>query len=115
MSTSLNSEIAGRALIQCTDTIVESSINPFALVRKLYLKEVLPEDVYKRVRDKESQDTSEERLEKILDVIGDRNKYDTNVFVTFLDVLVDLSRKDLADIIKAKYKGISYLLLYYYL
>ena len=106
ISTSLNSKIAGRAFIQCIDTIVESTIDPFALVRKLYSKEVISKDVYKRVRDKESRDTCWEYLEKIFDDIQDYIKHDANVFVTFLDVLIDLSRKDLADIIKTKYKGI---------
>ena len=81
-------------------------------MRKVYSKEIISKDVYKRVRDIESRDTSEERLEKILDDIGDRIKYDANVFVTFLDVLIELGRKDLADIIMAKYKGILYYLLY---
>ena len=75
-------------------------------MRKLYSKEVISKDVYKKIRDKESRDTCGERLEKILDDIEDRIKHDANVFVTFLDVLIDLSQKDLADIIKTKYKGI---------
>ena len=112
ISISLNSEIARRALIQCTDTIVESNINPFTLVRKLYSKEVISKDVCKRVRDKESRDTSEERLERIVDDIEDRIKHDAIVLMIFLDVLNNLSRKDLADIIMAKYKGIYYKLLY---
>ena len=66
----------------------------------------MSKDVYKRVRDKECRDTSEERLERILDYIEDRIKHDANVLMIFLDVLNDLSRKDLADIIMAKYKGI---------
>ena len=88
------------------DCIVESSIDPIALVRKLYSKEVISKHVYKKVRDKESRDTCGERLEKILDDIEDRIKHDANVFVTCLDVVIDLSQKDLIDIIKAKYKGI---------
>lgn len=81
-------------------------------MRKVYSKEIISKDVYKRVRDKESRDTSEERLEKILDDVGDHIKYDANVFVTFLYVLIELGQKDLADIIMAKYKGILYYLLY---
>ena len=112
ISTSLNSEIARRALIQCTDAIVESSIDPFILVRKLHSKEVISESTYKRVRDRECRDTKEERLENILDDLKDRVKHDSSVFRTFLDTLNDLSRKDLADIIITKYKGIYYVICY---
>ena len=77
-------------------------------MRKLYSKEVISKDVCKRVRDKESRDTSEERLERIVDDIEDRIKHDAIVLMIFLDVLNNLSRKDLADIIMAKYKGIYY-------
>ena len=75
-------------------------------MRKLYSKEVVSKDVYKRVRDRESRDTCEERLEKILEDIEDRTKRDANVLLIFLCVLIDLNRKDLADIINTKYKGI---------
>ena len=43
---------AERALVRCTDIIVESTIDPFILARKLYSKEIISEDVYKRVQDK---------------------------------------------------------------
>ena len=77
-------------------------------MRKLYSKEVISKGVYKRVRDKESRDTCEERLERILDDIEDHIKHDANILLVFLDVLNNLCRKDLADIIMAKYKGIHY-------
>ena len=112
ISTSLNSEIARRALIQCIDTIVESNIDPFTLVRKLHSKEVISESTYKRVRDKECRDTTEERLENILDDLKDQIKHDSSVFGTFLNVLNNISRDDLADIIITKYKGMYYVVCY---
>ena len=81
-------------------------------MRKLHSKEVISESTYKRIRDRECGDTKEERLEKILDDLKDRIKHDTSVFKTFLDVLNDLSRKDLADIIVSKYKGIYHVVCY---
>ena len=113
IDTSVNSEIARKALVQFTDAIVESNIDHFALVRKLYSKESVSESVYKRVRDRECRDTREERLENILDEVRDRVKHDDTVFRTFLDILCDLSQKDLADKIMAKYKGIPYCILHY--
>ena len=104
MGTSLNSKIAIRALIQFTNTIVESNIDPFGLVRRLYSKEVISESTYKRVR--ECRDTNEERLEMTLDDLKDHVDHDTNVFNIFLDVLNDSSQKDLAAKIMARYKGI---------
>lgn len=103
MGTSLNSEIARRSLIQFTNTIVESNIDPIGLVRRLYSKEVISESIYRRMRD---ISTNEERLEKILDGLKDHIECDTNAFNIFLDVLNDLSQKDLAAKIMAKYKGI---------
>ena len=113
IGTSVNSEIAIRILVQFTDAIVESNIDHSALVRKLYSKESVSESVYKRVRDRESRDTREERLENILDEVRDRVKHDGSVFRTFFDILYDLSQKDLADKIMAKYKGIPYCILHY--
>ena len=113
IGTSVNSEIAIRVLVQFTDAIVESNIDHSALVRKLYSKESVSESVYKRVRDRESRDTREERLENILDEVRDRVKHDGSVFRTFFDILYDLSQKDLADKIMAKYKGMPYCILHY--
>ena len=100
----MSSEIAKRALDQCTDIIVKSNIDPFDLAIKAYPKGIISEDVYKIVKDKKTGDTSAERLDKILDDIKDRIKYDPNVLVTFLSILRDdsLSRNDLADQIVSK-------------
>ena len=64
--------MARKALVQCTDIIVESTIDPIVLARKLYSEEVISENVYKRVRDMACRDTNEQRLEIILDDIKDR-------------------------------------------
>ena len=90
--------MAVRALVQCTDIIVESTINPIVLARKLHSKEVISEDVYKKVKDKVSRDTNEERLDTILDELKDRVKHNPGIFTKFVDILREkLNRNDLAD------------------
>ena len=104
----LNCDIGRRALVQCTDIFVESNIDPIALARKLYAKEVISENIYKKVKDRETRETSSERLDRILDDLKDHVKHNASTFTTFLDILKDdsLSQRDLADIIMSKYKGI---------
>ena len=103
----LNCEICRRALVQCTDVIVESNVDPFALARKLYSKEVISENIYKKVKDNEARETISNRLDRILDDVKDRVKHNATTFTTFLDILKDdsLKRHDLADKIMSKYKG----------
>ena len=104
----MNSEIARRTLVQCSNDIVVSDINPIDLARKLYSQEVISDNVYKNLKDRETRETSSDRLDRILDVLKDRVKHNASAFTTFLDILRDdtLNRPDLADIIMAKYKGI---------
>ena len=102
-STPLNPVVAKRALVQCTDIIIESNIDPFTLVRKLYSREIIPRDVYKRVKDKDTRDSEEDRRDKILDYLTDRIEHDVNILTSFLSVLRELNRDDLADIIMTKY------------
>ena len=102
----LNPECARRALVQCTEIIIESTIDPFALIRKLYSKEVISDSVYKRVKDKQTRDSTEDRLEMILDHLKDHVKHDTSTFITFVNTLKDLSFNDLANEIIVKYEGI---------
>ena len=58
-----------------------------------------------RVRDKQTRDTSEERLETILDCLKSRIDHNADILKMFLVILRDLSQNDLADIIEAKYNG----------
>ena len=58
-----------------------------------------------RVRDKQTRDTSEERLETILDCLKNRNDHNADILKMFLVILRDLSQNDLVDIIEAKYNG----------
>ena len=106
----LNCEIYRRTLVQCTDVIVESNIDPAVLARKLYSKEVISEDVYKIVKDKKTGDTSADRLDYILDDLRNHVKHNASTFTIFLDILRDdgLNRQDLADKIMSKYKGIRH-------
>ena len=62
------------------------------------------------VKDKRTGDTSEDRLDKILDNLKDHVKHDANAFMIFLDILRDdsLKQQDLADKIMSKYKGMIY-------
>ena len=107
----LNCDIGRRALVQCTDIIVESDIDPITLARKLYTKEVISENIYKKVNDREARESSFDRLDRILDDLKDRVKHNATTFTTFLDILRDdsLNRHDLADIVMAKYEGIMHL------
>ena len=50
-----------RVIVQCTDIIVESNIDPIVLARKLYSKQIISEHVYKIVKDKKTGDTSTDR------------------------------------------------------
>ena len=95
--------MAKRALIQCTDIIIESNINPFTIVTKLYSREIIPKDVYKRVKDKDTRDSAENRCDKILDHLTDCVEHDGSILTSFLSVLRELNRDDLANIIMAKY------------
>ena len=106
----LNYEICRRTLVQCTNNIVESNIDPIALARRLYSKEIISEDVYKIVKDKKTGDTSTDRLDYILDDLKDHVKHNTSTFMIFLDILRDdsLNQQDLADKIMSKYKGMIY-------
>ena len=93
----LNSDAAKKALVQRADLIVESTIDPNALARKLNARDVISEIEYKRVRDNRTRDSEEERRETILDCVKDRIKHNADIFNTFLDVLRDLGRADIAD------------------
>ena len=90
--------MAVRALVRCTNIIVESAIDPLVLARKLYSELIISENVYKRVRDPACKDTNEQRLETILDDIKDRVKYDVGTLTVFVEILREnLKRNDLAD------------------
>ena len=110
-----NCEISRRALVQCTDIIVESNVDPITLARKLYTKEVISENIYKKVKDKKTGETSSERLDQILDDVKDHVKHNASTFTIFLDILKDdsLNRHDLADKIMSKYKGMVYFIYSY--
>ena len=96
---------AVRALVKCTDIIVESSIDPPTLARKLFTEEILSEKVYKHVRDKTCSDTNVERLELILDELRSCTKDDANILMTFVDILrYALKQNDLSDKIMLKLK-----------
>ena len=99
-----------QALVKCTSAIVESTIEPIILARRLSIKEIISEDVYKIVKDKKTGDTSTDRLEYILDDLKDHIKHNANAFMIFLDILRDdsLNQQDLADKIMSKYEGMIY-------
>ena len=112
LDVTLDCEICRRTLVQFTDTIVESNIDPVVLARKLYSKEIVSENVYKTVKDKKTGDTSANRLDYILENLRDLVKHNANAFMIFLDILRDgsLNKEDLACKIMSKYKGMIYLI-----
>ena len=98
-------DVALTALVRCTDVIVESTINPTFLARKLRSELIISENVYKKVKDMASRDSIEDRLETILDDIKDRVKYDASILTKFVDILRDkIKRDDLANEIMSKLK-----------
>ena len=105
--------MARRAIVRCTNVIVKSSIDPSALARGLYSEEVISEGTYRTVRDKKTGDSSEDRLELILDDFKDRVSQDGNILTYFLNILKELAHQHLADAIIQKYKGMLYRMLYY--
>ena len=74
--------MAKKVLVQSTDIIVGSGIDPAVLARKLYSKEIMSDNVYDRVRDKACKDTNEERLEVILSDLRSRVKNDASILTT---------------------------------
>ena len=95
--------MARTVLVQCTDIIVESTIDPIVLARKLYSELIISENIYKKVKDKACRDTNEERLETILDDMKDRVKHDAGILTKFVDTLREkLKRGDIADKIMSK-------------
>ena len=106
----LNSDVARRALVKCTSAIVESTLDPIVLARRLVSEEIISEVVYKIIKDKKTGDTSADRLDLILDDLKDHVKHNVSAFIIFLDILRNdtLNRQDLADKIMSKYKGMIY-------
>ena len=95
--------MARTALAQCTDHIVRSNIDPFALARILFSKEIISEIVYRSVRDRTSGRTNEERLEAILDDLRSRIEHDADILRGLVNILRDnFNRNDLADEIMSK-------------
>ena len=101
----LNPVFAIRALVQCTDIIVESGIDPFVLANNLFAKEVISEDVYARVTGMPSRYSTVDCLRMILDYLKDHIRHDLNILMSFLDVLRDMDQDDLADVILTKYRS----------
>ena len=109
--TSMDSVVARRALVRCTNIIVKSSIDPSALALELYSEEIISDSLYKRVRDKKTGDSSEDRLELVLDHLKDRITHNASILISFLNILNDLKCQDLAASIVQKYKGMLYKML----
>ena len=113
-TSSIDCDLARRALVQCTDIIVESSIDSSVLARKLYSEMIISETFYRRIRDRTCGSTNEERLENILDEITDLIKHDAGILTKFVNILREkLNRNDLADKVmsKLKYESMSFLFL----
>ena len=111
ITSSSNCDLARIALAQCTDIIVESTIDPFDLARKLYSEMIISEAFYRRIRDRSCGSTNKERLENILDEITDLVKLNPGILTKFVDILREkLNRNDLADKImsKVRYNNMSY-------
>ena len=95
----LNSDVARWVLLKFTSVIAESTIELISLAWALVEDEVISEDVYKIVRDKEIGHTGAQYLDLILGNLKDHVKLDANSFQIFLDILRDdsLSQQGLTD------------------
>ena len=94
-NTPFNCKATKTALVQCTDHIVRSSIDPFWI---LFSIEIISENCYMRVKDRTCGHTNEERLETILDDLRSCNEYDPNVLMIYVSILRDdFYQKSLAD------------------
>ena len=73
----------------------------------MYSKEIISEDVFTSVKDKNTRDNNAERFDRILDDLRNRVKKDYSAFIIFLDILKDdtFNQHDLAEKIMSKYKG----------
>ena len=97
--------MARKVLVRSTDIIVESGIDPVVLARKLYAKEIMSDNVYKRIRDTASRDSNEERLEAIVRDLRSRVENNASIVMIFVDILrVDLKRQDLVDKVMSNLK-----------
>ena len=98
---------ARRALVQCAPIITGSTIDPLDLSRCALSKEIISEDVDKKVKDRHSGDSTKERMDYIIDELKDRISYDKDgsIFPTFLNILGEMGRNDLVDKVEEKYKG----------
>ena len=105
--------MARRALVRCTDIIVESNIDPFALARRLYSKDVISEDIYKRMRYMKTLYSNKEHLQIITDDINDHVTHNASILISFLSTLNEMTHQDLAVSIVKKYKGMLYRMLFY--
>ena len=102
-----NTVAARKALLQCAPIIIGSTIDPLDLSRRALSREIISEDVYKKVKDRHSRDTTKERMGYIIDELTDRIRYDEDgsIFSTFLSILGEMGRNDLVNKVKEKYKG----------
>ena len=81
---------AQRSLRKNFDILVESSIDPFALARKLDTAELLPEQVCLTVMDVNTGMTSQRRMEILLNSLRAAVKSDGRVFDKFLDIIKEV-------------------------
>ena len=81
---------AQRSLRKNFDLLVESSIDPFALARKLDTAELLPEHVCLTVMDVNTGMTSQRRMEILLNSLRAAVKSDGRVFDKFLDIIKEV-------------------------
>ena len=112
LDSALNSEKARRASVQCTDIIIESTIDPVDLARNYNSKDIISDIFYKRVKDKAIGERNDECLETVLDEKKDHVNYDVGIFTKFVNILKEgLHQNVLADKIIAKVCYMSYLVL----
>ena len=90
--------------------IIESSIDPFGLARKLFTAKLLPEDICFKAMDENTGMTSERRMSLILTSLHKAVKINVTVFDTFLVILREVGGEfvgeSLAGSLIKDYEGI---------
>ena len=78
---------ARTALRKNFDKIVESTIDPFELARKLFSAQILPNDVYFKVMDENVNMSTQRRMHLVLTSIHGAVSLNGQVFEKLLDIL----------------------------
>ena len=106
---SFNSQAAYQAYCDNITNILEVKLDPYSLARELFSREIIGFADKERITDTCSDQTAQERMGDLLDIVKVTVKDDETVFGQFIEILKedDCSQreKNLAKKLMASYKG----------